>query len=62
MLESPGNLDSHTYDGSGGPLLTVSGLNAWYGESHVLHGVSFEVLPAEVVTLLGPTARAKRRR
>ena len=59
MLESPGNLDSHTYDGSGGPLLTVSGLNAWYGESHVLHGVSFEVLPGEVVTLLGRNGAGK---
>src|SRR5438093_1541960 len=34
------------------PLLTVDGLQAWYGESHVLHGASFEVLPGEVVTLL----------
>ncbi|HUZ32948.1 MAG TPA: ABC transporter ATP-binding protein [Xanthobacteraceae bacterium] len=35
------------------PLLTVNELEAWYGESHVLHGVSFEVQPGEVVTLLG---------
>jgi len=28
-----------------GPLLAVRGLNAWYGESHVLHGVTF-VVPA----------------
>jgi branched-chain amino acid transport system ATP-binding protein len=35
------------------PLLTVQDLQAWYGESHVLHGVSFDVLPGEVVTLLG---------
>ncbi|HEY1746201.1 MAG TPA: ABC transporter ATP-binding protein [Xanthobacteraceae bacterium] len=34
-------------------LLTVKDLQAWYGESHVLHGVSFEVRPGEVVTLLG---------
>jgi branched-chain amino acid transport system ATP-binding protein len=34
-------------------LLTVKDLQAWYGESHVLHGVDFEVRPGEVVTLLG---------
>ena len=34
-------------------LLSVSGLNAWYGESHILHGVEFEVPRGEVVTLLG---------
>ncbi len=34
-------------------LLTVKDLQAWYGELHVLHGVSFEVRPGEVVTLLG---------
>jgi len=34
-------------------LLTVKALNAWYGESHVLHGVDFEVRAGEVVTLLG---------
>ncbi|HUN92325.1 MAG TPA: ABC transporter ATP-binding protein [Burkholderiaceae bacterium] len=35
------------------PALTISGLNAWYGESHVLHGVDLEVGRGEVVTLLG---------
>jgi branched-chain amino acid transport system ATP-binding protein len=34
-------------------LLTVNQLNAWYGESHILHGVTFVVRPGEVVTLLG---------
>jgi branched-chain amino acid transport system ATP-binding protein len=34
-------------------LLSVKDLQAWYGESHVLHGVDFEVRPGEVVTLLG---------
>ena len=34
-------------------LLTVSELQAWYGESHILHGVTFDVRPGEVVTLLG---------
>jgi branched-chain amino acid transport system ATP-binding protein len=36
-----------------GALLTVKDLQAWYGESHVLHGVDFEVRAGEVVTLLG---------
>src|SRR5881396_1630953 len=35
------------------PFLEVKGLNAWYGESHVLHGVNFHVDEGEVVTLLG---------
>jgi branched-chain amino acid transport system ATP-binding protein len=35
------------------PLLAVDRLQAWYGESHILHGVSFEVNAGEVVTLLG---------
>src|SRR3989454_6517079 len=34
-------------------LLSVAGLNAWYGESPILHGVEFEVPRGEVVTLLG---------
>jgi branched-chain amino acid transport system ATP-binding protein len=38
---------------TGVPLLAVSGLQAWYGESHILHGVDFEVRRGEVVTLLG---------
>ena len=35
------------------PFLEVSGLQGWYGESHVLHGVDFTVAEGEVVTLLG---------
>ncbi len=34
-------------------LLAVTDLQAWYGESHILHGVTFEVRAGEVVTLLG---------
>ena len=33
--------------------LEISGLNAWYGESHILHGVDLTVNQGEVVTLLG---------
>ena len=41
------------------PTLAVAGLNAWYGESHILHGVDFEVRPGEVVTLLGRNGAGK---
>jgi branched-chain amino acid transport system ATP-binding protein len=41
------------------PLLTVEALQAWYGESHVLHGVTFEVRAGEVVTLLGRNGAGK---
>ena len=33
--------------------LELTGVQAWYGESHILHDVSFAVQPGEVVTLLG---------
>jgi branched-chain amino acid transport system ATP-binding protein len=35
------------------PLLKVANLDAWYGESHILHGVNFEIHEGELVTLLG---------
>lgn len=38
---------------AGTPALEINGLQAWYGESHVLHGVDMVVQPGEVVTLLG---------
>jgi len=41
------------------PLLAVRGLNAWYDESHVLHGVDFDVQAGEVVTLLGRNGAGK---
>jgi branched-chain amino acid transport system ATP-binding protein len=40
-------------------LLQVKGLHAWYGESHILHGVEFEVRAGEVVTLLGRNGAGK---
>lgn len=40
-------------------LLDVNGLNAWYGESHILHGVTFDVRRGEVVTLLGRNGAGK---
>jgi branched-chain amino acid transport system ATP-binding protein len=41
------------------PLLAVDKLEAWYGESHVLHGATFEVRGGEVVTLLGRNGAGK---
>ena len=41
------------------PLLSVRELNAWYGESHILHGVTFDVRAGEVVTLLGRNGAGK---
>lgn len=35
------------------PALEISKLQAWYGESHILHDVNFSVAEGEVVTLLG---------
>ena len=40
-------------------VLKVGGLNAWYGESHVLHGMDFDVGEGEVVTLLGRNGAGK---
>ena len=40
-------------------LLKVAGLQGWYGESHVLHGIDFEVRKGEVVTLLGRNGAGK---
>jgi branched-chain amino acid transport system ATP-binding protein len=40
-------------------MLEVRGLNAWYGESHILHGVDFDVAEGEVVTLLGRNGAGK---
>jgi branched-chain amino acid transport system ATP-binding protein len=40
-------------------MLEVNGLNAWYGESHILHGVDFNVQEGEVVTLLGRNGAGK---
>ena len=41
------------------PLLKVADLQAWYGESHILHGVNFEVGEGELVTLLGRNGAGK---
>jgi branched-chain amino acid transport system ATP-binding protein len=40
-------------------ILEAKGLNAWYGESHILHGMDFHVAEGEVVTLLGRNGAGK---
>jgi branched-chain amino acid transport system ATP-binding protein len=46
-------------DAAAQPLLTVRNLEAWYGESKALHGVSFDVRQGEVVTLTGRNGAGK---
>ena len=41
------------------PVLATRGLHAWYGESHILHGMDIEVRPGELVTLLGRNGAGK---
>jgi branched-chain amino acid transport system ATP-binding protein len=42
-----------------GPLLAVADVHAFYGESHILHGMTFSVPKGEVVTLLGRNGAGK---
>ena len=42
-----------------GALLEIEDLNAWYGESHVLHGISFEVREGETLSLIGRNGAGK---
>src|SRR5689334_16147638 len=41
------------------PMLEASGIHAWYGSSHVLHGVDITVRPGETVGLLGRNGMGK---
>jgi branched-chain amino acid transport system ATP-binding protein len=43
----------------GAEILSVQDLQAWYGESHILHGINFNVRAGEVVTLLGRNGAGK---
>jgi branched-chain amino acid transport system ATP-binding protein len=45
--------------GAGKPVLLVQNLESWYGESHILHGIDFNVNAGEVVTLLGRNGAGK---
>ncbi len=42
-----------------GPVLSVRGLEAWYGESHILQGMNFDLYPGEAITLLGRNGAGK---
>jgi branched-chain amino acid transport system ATP-binding protein len=44
---------------AGSAVLSVQNLQAWYGESHILHGMDFNVNAGEVVTLLGRNGAGK---
>ena len=44
---------------AGAEVLAVKDLQAWYGESHILHGINFNVRAGEVVTLLGRNGAGK---
>jgi branched-chain amino acid transport system ATP-binding protein len=55
LAEAPGKPATAT----GGEILSVSNLEAWYGESHILHGINFNVNAGEVVTLLGRNGAGK---
>jgi len=52
-------LDAGRQRASGPDLLQIDGLHAWYGESHILHGVDFHVRKGEVVCLLGRNGAGK---
>ncbi|TCK30393.1 amino acid/amide ABC transporter ATP-binding protein 2 (HAAT family) [Ancylobacter aquaticus] len=41
------------------PLMAVKNLEAWYGESHILHGIDLDIAEGEVVTLLGRNGAGK---
>jgi branched-chain amino acid transport system ATP-binding protein len=46
-------------DSGNATLLAIADLEAWYGESHILHGATFNVAAGEVVTLLGRNGAGK---
>src|SRR5215472_16211765 len=57
MTGAPAN--PATPPSGGNEILSVSNLEAWYGESHILHGINFSVSAGEVVTLLGRNGAGK---
>ena len=58
-IDTPNRPVSTTPAAPAAPSLAVSDLHAWYGESHVLHGMAFTVPKGEVVTLLGRNGAGK---
>ncbi|MGY3446071.1 MULTISPECIES: ABC transporter ATP-binding protein [unclassified Bradyrhizobium] len=53
------NLAEKPVAAAGAEVLAVKDLQAWYGESHILHGINFNVKAGEVVTLLGRNGAGK---
>ena len=58
-MNNPAMNNSAMNNTAGSPVLDVKNLQAWYGESHILHGMNFDVRPGEVVTLLGRNGAGK---
>jgi branched-chain amino acid transport system ATP-binding protein len=58
-LKTAGPAKSGASATAGGEVLAIKDLQAWYGESHILHGVNFNVNAGEVVTLLGRNGAGK---
>jgi branched-chain amino acid transport system ATP-binding protein len=58
-LQTAGTSAAKPVSGAGAPVLQVQDLQAWYGESHILHGMNFNVNAGEVVTLLGRNGAGK---
>jgi branched-chain amino acid transport system ATP-binding protein len=58
MAEAAARTSAPT-SGTSAPVLSVENLEAWYGESHILHGINFKVNAGEVVTLLGRNGAGK---
>jgi branched-chain amino acid transport system ATP-binding protein len=54
VMTEPGGAKAST-----GAQMEIRGLEAWYGESHVLHGVDIDIREGEVVTLLGRNGAGK---
>jgi branched-chain amino acid transport system ATP-binding protein len=58
-MSAPTMPDDARNRANGGALLRVQDLHAWYGESHILHGMDFVIEEGEVVTLLGRNGAGK---
>jgi len=58
-MAEPAAAKSAATSGATAPVLSVRDLEAWYGESHILHGINFDVNAGEVVTLLGRNGAGK---
>src|SRR5258708_32232106 len=58
-MAAPMATNPKTAAAAGKPVLAVENLKAWYGESHILHGINFHVNAGEVVTLLGRNRAGK---